>query len=153
MTTSHLKLLADWLDPALLGLYILQVCRMVHPIKTKVAILIHTSKLLLLTFSLAHINRWAHLWPGHYYFPSGHMTFYVTVASSYFLLDRRSALFTIPLALLYGQLIVFLNFHTWLDIAGALILAIPVTLLFQRKSTKQEGANPTRTAPTPTSQA
>ena len=57
------------------------------------------------------------------------MTFYLAVATSFFLLDRRSALFTLPLALLYGWLIVFLHFHAWPDVWGALFFAVPLTLL------------------------
>ena len=128
-----LKLLADLQGPVLLLVYILQVSLTVHPKRMKIETFTHTGWALLLTFILAHINRWAHLWPGHYYFPSGHMTFFLTVATACFLVDRRSAFFTLPLALLYGQLIVFLNFHIWLDLAGALFLAVPVTLLCHQR--------------------
>ena len=133
MMHPHLKLLADLLGLVLLLVYILQVALSVHPKKMKIENFTRTGWALLVTFILAHINRWAHLWPGHYFCPSGHMTFFLTVATACFLVDRRSAFFTIPLALLYGELIVFLNFHIWLDLAGALFLAVPVTLLCHRR--------------------
>jgi membrane-associated phospholipid phosphatase len=87
---------------------------------------------LLVTYLLAHINRWMPLWAEHRRFPSGHMTFFLTLATSFFLLDRRSALLTVPAAALYGWLIVFLGYHSWLDLMGAAVLAIPVALLCHR---------------------
>ena len=84
---------------------------------------------LLLTFTLAHLNRWMHLWESHLYFPSGHTAFLASVLTSIFLLDRRSVLFTVPIALAYGVLLVVMQWHTWLDGIGALLFAPPVTWL------------------------
>lgn len=60
------------------------------------------------------------------------MTFYLSVATSFFLLDRRSAILTVPVALLYAWLIVDLDYHSWFDLFGAMILSIPVTLYCHR---------------------
>ena len=132
MSTDLLKFLADAINPILLIAYIFRVWTTVNPLKLKLTILKRFTEVLLLTYFLAHINRWMHLWKAHEFFPSGHMTFYLTVATAYFQLDRRTALISIPLAILYGELIVFLHFHIWLDIGGSLLLAVPLTLIFNR---------------------
>ena len=134
MTHQQLEWLAAAMNPALLCAFL--ACSMARfpSRKCAMAFVSRFALALLVTFLIAHINHWMPLWKGHRAFPSGHMTFFLTVATSFFLLDRRSALFTVPLALLYGWLIVFLGYHPWLDLLGALVLAVPVTLLCHRKS-------------------
>jgi hypothetical protein len=84
---------------------------------------------LLATYLLAHLNRRYHLWPAHLLFPSGHMAFFVSASVSLFLLDRRWLLLSLPLGILFGWMMVALHFHPWFDLWGAIILAVPVTLL------------------------
>lgn len=82
----------------------------------------------LLVFVAAHLNRWLHLWPGHKYFPSGHIAYTACLASLGWTLERRSLWLTAPLIGLYSVLIVQLGYHVWADIIGALILAPALTL-------------------------
>jgi len=129
MIKPFLAFLASSVNPVLLFVFATSVAEKLPTRNCTKAFLTRSGAALLITYFLSHISRWMHLWKDHDSFPSGHMTFYFAVATSFFLLDRRSALFTIPLALLYSWLIVFLGFHFWLDIWGALFLAVPVTLL------------------------
>lgn len=86
----------------------------------------------LLVFVVAHVNRWLHLWPAHPMFPSGHMAFAASIATSWFVLARRSLLWTVPLQIAYGALIVYLGYHVWSDIIGAWIVAPPLTWVCYR---------------------
>jgi len=132
MTHSQLAFLASSVNPVLLAAFVIFVMARIRDRTEVVTILSRTGIALVVTYLLAHINRWMHLWKYHGSFPSGHMTFYISVATSFFLLSRRSALVTVPIAFLYGWLIVFLNFHTWLDLWGAIFLSVPLTLLCHR---------------------
>ena len=135
MTHQQLEWIADAANPVLLGVFLACALARFWGNRAAVAALtIRAGLALLVTFLLAHINHWMPLWRDHRGFPSGHMTFFLTIATSFFLLDRRSALLTVPAAALYGWLIVFLGYHSWLDLLGALALAIPVTLLCHRHS-------------------
>lgn len=60
-------------------------------------------------------------------FPSGHLTFALCAAISLALWKRRSWRITVPLLLFYAWLMTALRFHNWLDLAGA----IPVALASQ----------------------
>ncbi len=96
---------------------------------------------ILITWLLSQLDRWIPGLRNQDGFPSGHMAFYLTVATAFFLLRRRSVFLTLPLAVLYGWLIVFLDYHSWWDLLTALIIAVPTTLVIFWK-----GANggPTR---------
>ena len=87
-------------------------------------------------YVVAHINRWAHIWPGPhpipYRFPSGHESLAACLATLGATLERRSLWLTVPLLGLYSTLIVLLGYHHPLDILGALVLAPPLTLLVLR---------------------
>jgi membrane-associated phospholipid phosphatase len=84
---------------------------------------------LLLTWVLSHLDRWILALRNQEGFPSGHMAFYLTVATAFFLLKGRSLWVTVPVAVLYGWLIVFLDHHSWWDLLAALIIAVPTTLV------------------------
>ncbi len=84
---------------------------------------------LFITFLIAHVNRWARLWHGHEFFPSGHETFLLSVSTSLFLLRARSLYLTLPLALVYGIGLVYFGYHIPMDVIGAALLSPPVTLL------------------------
>jgi hypothetical protein len=92
---------------------------------------------ILAVYVAAHVNRWLHLWPGHKYFPSGHLSYALCVVTLGAALERRSLLFTAPLAALYALLIVQLGYHDWLDIGGALLLAPALTLLILRRASQR----------------
>lgn len=139
MTHQQWDFLADAVNPVLLCAFLAAGMARFPSLKRACAFLIRTGLAVLLTYVFAHLNRWMHLWRDHPGFPSGHMTFFLTVATAFFLLERRSALFTVPLAMLYGGLIVFLGFHSWLDLLGAPLLAVPVTLLCHRNDSRRNG--------------
>ena len=132
MTQQQLAWLANATIPFLLCVFISCSIGALPASKRAAAFACRVALALLITFVLAHINHWMVLWKGHHLFPSGHMTFYLSVATSFFLLDRRSAILTVPVALLYAWLIVDLDYHSWLDLFGAMILSIPVTLYCHR---------------------
>ena len=135
MTHQQLDWIADSVNPVLLGVFLACGIAAIRQRGRSAGVLMSRAGIaLLVTYLLAHINHWMPLWSNHRGFPSGHMTFLLSVATSFFLLDRRSALLTIPVAALYGWLIVLLGYHSWLDLLGALALAIPVTLLVHRNS-------------------
>ncbi|MFZ4682691.1 MAG: hypothetical protein ACOYMS_09330 [Terrimicrobiaceae bacterium] len=132
MTPQQLDFVADAVNPALLGLFLgFCLVKLRNRGGAKV-FLIRFGLVLLITYVLSHLHQWFHWWETLGDFPSGHMAFYFTVATSFFVLDRRSALLTIPLAVLYGWLIVFLGYHSWIDLLGALILAVPLTWFAHR---------------------
>ena len=88
---------------------------------------------ILAVYVAAHLNRWLHLWPGHKWFPSGHTAYACCVLTLWARLQPRMVWIGAPLILLYGALLVQLNFHSWLDIAGAILLAPALTFwLLQR---------------------
>lgn len=60
-------------------------------------------------------------------FPSGHLTFALCAALSFTLWKRRSAWILTPILISYAWLMTALRFHNWLDLAGA----IPVALAAQ----------------------
>jgi membrane-associated phospholipid phosphatase len=98
---------------------------------------------LLLTWVLAQMDRWIPGLRGQEGFPSGHMTFYLTVATAFALLRWQSAWVTVPVAVLYGWLIVFLDYHSWWDLFTALTLAVPITLvMFWRGAGAEQGRFP-----------
>ncbi len=143
MTHQQLDWIADAVNPALLCVFLACGVAALRGNRGRVAGLMARAGIaLLVTYLLAHINHWMPLWAEHRGFPSGHMTFFLTLATSFFLLDRRSSLLTVPAAALYGWLIVFLGYHSLLDLLGAVALAIPVTLLCHRSSGGRRNPGP-----------
>src|SRR5579862_4373436 len=96
---------------------------------------------LLIVFLLAHINRWAKLWPAHLLFPSGHFCFALGLATAICFCDWRWLPALAILLGAYGWLIVALGFHSWFDLAGSLALTPPVTWLILRAAPQQERQN------------
>jgi len=92
----------------------------------------------LITWLLSHLDKWILVLRNQDGFPSGHMAFYLTVATAFFLLRRQSFLVTLPLAVLYGWLIVYLDYHSWWDLLTALIIAVPTTLVIYWKGANAE---------------
>ncbi len=93
----------------------------------------HAFLSLLLSFVLGRVNDTFNIWPGFpldpgkYEFPSGHMCYAVSMATSLVMLSRRFLFFVIPLLLFYGALMVLLRFHGWIDVIGAWILMTPLS--------------------------
>jgi len=84
---------------------------------------------LAITYVGSHMHQWFGWWKDLGDLPSGHMTFFLTVSTSFFVFNPRSLIFTLPFAVGYGWLIVYLGYHSWLDLLAALALAVPVTLV------------------------
>ena len=133
--------IASAVNPVFLAVFIARAVSLFPLRKEAAAFLTRTGAALLLSFLAAHLNRWLHLWKNHGSFPSGHMTFYLALATSLFLIRRRSALVTLPVAFLYGWLMVRLDFHSWLDLGGATFFAVPVALLCHWTFVKAELRN------------
>lgn len=127
MTHAHWDLVADVCNPLLLGIFLLAVLRRFCGLRAARRFLTAFWLALGATYVLSHLPQWLRWWPDLGDFPSGHMTFLLTITTSFFLLDRRSLFLTAPFALLYGWLIVFLGYHTWFDLFASLVLALPVT--------------------------
>ena len=85
-----------------------------------------------IVFVVAHLNRWLHWWPGHKWFPSGHLAYATCIATLGAVWEWRSIWLTIPLLGLYSVLVVKLGYHDWLDIAGAWLLAPTLTIAILR---------------------
>ena len=95
---------------------------------------------LLAGFALGRVNAELKIWPGfpldpgHYEFPSGHMCFAVSMATSLVMLNRRFLFFVAPLLAFYGALIVFLKFHGWTDVIGAWLLMAPLAWVIHKEA-------------------
>jgi hypothetical protein len=88
---------------------------------------IRSASAIAITYILSHLHDWFDLWKASGDFPSGHMTFFLTLVMCYAYLDRRSLWITVPAAFSYGTLIVYLNYHTWFDLWVSIFVAVPVT--------------------------
>ncbi len=137
MTFAQWDFLADAVNPVLLLIFI--ACSVgKHSSSRRIsAFLARSGVAILITWLLAHLDRWVPVLRDQVGFPSGHMAFYLTVATSFWLLDQRSLRFTLPLGLLYGWLIVFLDYHSWWDLLTAFLLAVPITLICHRMARRE----------------
>lgn len=130
--------IADSVNPALTLLLILAFLRSSKSFATakeRTTYIVGIVLAILLTYVLAHINRWLHLWPEHRLFPSGHMTYALCVIVSMSVLRSWTRVFYGAMAVLlaaYAYLMVYQGYHDWLDIAGAVVMSPPVTLLGHR---------------------
>jgi len=142
MSLGSLKLLADAVNPALCVLFAAAAWRRGRSRGNTADFVARSACALLLTFILAHLNRWAHLSTVYPTFPSGHMTFFASLATSLFLIEYRSVFLTIPCGLLYGLLIVVLSYHPWIDLAGAALFSVPVTIVCHTLFSGRGGSSP-----------
>jgi hypothetical protein len=74
---------------------------------------------------ISHLNRIFGWYPSHLYFPSGHMTLSLSVATSLALVRPWTLVLTLPILVLFGVELVAHRFHTTSDVLGA----IPVVLV------------------------
>lgn len=116
--------IADSINP-LLGLCLLVVAARMRHDNPRQALYFLAQSVLALVLCWACVERLQDLRLGLHdtKFPSGHMAFAVSAATSLAFWNRRTLRFLVPLLLFYAWLMVALRFHNWLDIAGALILA------------------------------
>jgi len=75
---------------------------------------------------LAHVNRIFHLWPSHLLFPSGHTTFCLGLSLSLAMLRPWTLFATLPLVVVLAVSMVYMKYHTTLDIVGAVPLVLIV---------------------------
>lgn len=132
MTPQQLDAIADATNPLLLAAFLLSVGLSFPTLPAARPFLLRCGLALLITYGFAHFKQWFSLWPEFGDFPSGHMAFLLTVSACFFFLHKKSLRYTIPLAVLYGWLIVFLGYHTWWDLLGSFVLALPVTAFCMR---------------------
>ena len=126
---SLLPLIADAVNPAALALLFIGVMKRPWGWRGSLDFLTRSLAAMLLSELLAHFNRWMPHCRELSYLPSGHMTFYSVISTSFFLLVPRSIFYTLPAGLMYGYLMVFLGFHDWPDLLGGMILGTSVALL------------------------
>lgn len=132
MTSAQWDLVADAVNPLLLVVFLGYTSLKQPPPAQRVRFLLLSGLALLIAWLIAHLDHWISAFQNVNGFPSGHMAFYTTLATSLALLNPRSLVVTLPLAALYGGLIVFLHYHSWWDLLAAMLLAVPVTLLCHR---------------------
>ncbi|HEY9084752.1 MAG TPA: phosphatase PAP2 family protein [Candidatus Tyrphobacter sp.] len=92
-----------------------------------------------ISFTLAHVNRWFDLWPAHPYFPSGHETLAACLATAAALEDRRLALLAFPLLALLGYALVRSGWHDRMEVVagfllGALVMAIAARIAYRART-------------------
>lgn len=98
-----------------------------HAPRRAVAILTVSGCAIIISYVLAHVNRWFGLWPAHPYFPSGHETFASCCWTVLTLLDRRSAIPAIVALALLAYSLVIAGWHGRLDVVGGFVLGLVVS--------------------------
>lgn len=127
--TSFAELAADAVNPAYLGVFLATVAARSPSRVLAMQFFKRSAMAIGVTYVLAHFKQWTGVWPSSGDFPSGHMAFFCSVATCFAVFDRRSLAPGIVLGAIYAWLIVRLGYHVPADIAGGVILAVPVTLL------------------------
>jgi membrane-associated phospholipid phosphatase len=120
--------IADSINP-LLGLSLLVVAVRMRRDSSRQALgfLAQSVLALVLCWVCVRVLRELHLGAPGTKFPSGHMAFAVSAATSLAFWKRRTLWLLVPLLVFYAWLMVALRFHNWMDIMGALILAFFVS--------------------------
>ncbi len=144
MTHDQWDFVADSVNPVLLIVFLaFSYAAFGGRIRASLPFAIRFWVALLITWVLAQLDRWILVFRGQEGFPSGHMAFYLTVATAFALLRWQSAWITVPVAVMYGWLIVYLDYHSWWDLLTALIIAVPTTLvLFWKGANAKPGRLP-----------
>ena len=83
-----------------------------------------------LVYVLAHLPRWLHLF-GERRFPSGHLAFALCAGASLVRFNRRWLFCVIAIIFPYSALILALQYHDIIDLAGA-GFALPLTFWIHR---------------------
>lgn len=78
------------------------------------------------SYLLAHVNRWFGLWPAHPNFPSGHETFASCVSVMLVQLDSRFLWLVVPILAVLGYLLVVSGWHSRSEVLGGFVLGVAV---------------------------
>ncbi len=81
---------------------------------------------IVISFILAHLNRWFDLWPAHPYFPSGHETFAACIGTAAVFEKRRLVLPVFALIALLGYGLVRLGWHDPMEVIAGFALGTVV---------------------------
>lgn len=84
---------------------------------------------LVVSFVLAHVNRWLDLWKSHPYFPSGHETFASCMCAALVVLDRRFLVPAMLLLALLGYSLVRTGWHGRFEVVGGFVLGAGIAAL------------------------
>ncbi len=76
----------------------------------------------LVSFVLAHLNRWFDLWKSHPYFPSGHETFASCMGAALVFADRRYAVVAAILLAVLGYALVRAGWHGRFEVVAGFLL-------------------------------
>lgn len=79
-----------------------------------------------ISFVLAHVNRWFDLWKQHPYFPSGHETFAACACTLLVAIDRRFLVPAMLLLALLGYSLVRTGWHGRFEVIGGFVLGAAV---------------------------
>jgi membrane-associated phospholipid phosphatase len=85
---------------------------------------------LVVSFILAHVNRWFLLWHRDPNFPSGHETFASCLWTAVVLIDRRFIIAALPLLALLAYVLVRAGWHGRLDVLGGFLLGTIAMVTF-----------------------
>ena len=140
-----LKHIADLINP-LLGIWLAAAIfagrKLAEQPKERRTMLLRVVAAIVVVYIVGHVNRKFHLWPIDPMFPSGHIGFSACIATCLFWLERRSLLITVPVIAAQSILIVYLGFHHWIDVFGALCIAPPLTWLCLAAGQPSQRPNP-----------
>ncbi len=98
----------------------------------KVAFSLRAMVALIIAVFLAHLNRIFYLYPPLLEFPSGHTTMCFGLALSIAMLRPWTLAITLPLLAVLGVSMVFMRYHTTLDILGAIPLVLIIYGILHR---------------------
>jgi len=101
-----------------------------------IVILRATLAALVISYIIAHVDRWFYLWPYHPDFPSGHETFASCIGTALVIEDRRYLWLVLPLLALLGYGLVRAGWHVPSDVAGGFLLGTVVMLICYKVSSK-----------------
>ena len=89
-----------------------------------------------ISFIIAHVNRWFDLWPAHPYFPSGHETLAACLATAIVLENRRFALLAFALTAFLGYALVRFGWHDPMEVVAGFALGTLTALAFRERMTR-----------------
>lgn len=119
----------DGLVVLLAALWLLSILECRRRGKPVGAIVRATLLAVVISYVLAHLDRWFYFWPYHPDFPSGHETFASCIGTALVIEDRRFIWLVIPLLVLLGYALVRSGWHVPTDVVGGFLLGIVVMLV------------------------
>lgn len=131
LSVSAARLLSSAINPLLIVLWLVGVGfawrRGSHPALGRYALASIAG--VIATYLVVHVFRWAHFWPSHPEFPSGHETFGASIGTSLALLNPKWLVVVLPLLGILTVALVGARYHDWFDIAGAVVVSPLLTWL------------------------